>query len=152
MFLLGTSMPIRNHGGPKGDTNNEGAQLDALFSGYSLTQLIDEPTHFRENCNPSCIDLILCDQPNLVIESGARPSLDPTCKHQITFCKFNFKIPPLPSFKRHLWHFAKADHTLIERAISEFPWETQLAKDKNPNSQVELLNQTILNIMSNFCT
>ena len=52
--------------------------------------------------------------------------------------------------KRHLWHFAKADHTLVERVISELPWETQLAKDKNPNSQVELMNQTILNIMSNF--
>ena len=45
---------------------------------------------------------------------------------------------------------AKADLIVIERAISGFPWETQRAKDKNPNSQVELLNQTILNIMSNF--
>ena len=92
------------------DTNNEGARLDALFSGHSLTLLIDEPTHFRESCNSSCIDLILCDQPNLVIESGAiprppptpHPPLDPKCKHQITLCKFNFKIPPLLSFKRHL--------------------------------------------------
>ena len=79
-----------------------------------------------------------------------RSSLDQACKHQITFCKLNFKTPPLPSFKRHIWRFDKADYKLIERAVSEFPWEYHLAKASNPNLQVELLNQTILNIMSNF--
>jgi len=65
-----------------------------------------EPTHFmREECKPSCIDLILTDQPNVVMDSGVRPSLDPTVKHQITFCKINFKFPPLPNYKRKVWHF-----------------------------------------------
>ena len=135
---------------PAGDTNNEGIQLVNSFSEFDLTQLISEPTHFREQCNPSCIDLIVCDQPNLVAESGVRTSLDPTCKHQITFCKLNFKIPPLPSYKRHLWHFDKAESQLIEKTVSEFPWELHLAMNKKPTSQVNLLNQTILNIMSNF--
>ena len=60
-----------------GDTNSEGIQLNTLFSDLGLSQLISEPTHTRENCNPMCIDLILTDQPNLIMETGARPSLDP---------------------------------------------------------------------------
>ena len=41
---------------PDGDSNNEGAQLNTLFSELGLTQLITEPTHFREHCQPSCIN------------------------------------------------------------------------------------------------
>ena len=68
---------------PNGDSNNEGTQLNILFPELVLTQLISEPTHFRENCQPSCIDLMICDQPNLVSDTGVRSSLDLTCKHQI---------------------------------------------------------------------
>ena len=32
---------------PNGDSNNEGTQLNILFSELGLTQLIFEPTHFR---------------------------------------------------------------------------------------------------------
>ena len=136
---------------PDGDTNAEGVLLDNLFSELSLTQLISEPTHFmRDDCKPSCIDLILTDQPNIVLDSGVRPSLDPTVKHQITFCKINFKIPPLPNYFRKIWHFNKAKVILIQRAIAEFQWEAKLRRYPNPNDQVNLLNQCILNIMSNF--
>ena len=74
---------------PNGDSNNEGTQLNILFSELGLTQLNSKPTHFRKNCQPSCIDLIICDQPNLVSDSGVRSSLDQTCKHQITYCKLS---------------------------------------------------------------
>lgn len=90
-------MVIPKHGrgrGREGDTNAEGAKLDELFSSLNLHQLISEPTHFfRDDCLPSCIDVVLTDQPNLVLNSGVRPSLDPTVKHQMVFCKINFKIP-----------------------------------------------------------
>ena len=136
---------------PEGDNNSEGIQLDNSFSDLNLTQLISELPHFREHCTPSCIDLILSNQPNIVLESGVRPSLDPTCKHQITFCKINFKIPPAPAYIRRVWHFNKANYTLISKAISQFPWHNLLEQiADNPTLQVELLNETILNIMSNF--
>ena len=89
---------------PEGDTNPEGDLLDILFSDLNLTQMISEPTHFfRDDCKPSCIDLIVTDQPNIVLDSGVRPSLDPTVKHQIIFCKINFKIPPLPKYVGTIW-------------------------------------------------
>lgn len=90
----------------EGDTNAEGLKLDNLFS--NLTKMISEPTHFmRDTCKPSCIDLTFTDQPNLVLESGVRGSLDQSVKHQIIFCKINFKIPPLPKYVRKIWHFKR---------------------------------------------
>ena len=76
-----------------GDTNNEGLKLANTFSDLDMTQLISEPTHFRDNCNPTCIDLILTDQPNPITSCGVRPSLlDPYSKHQITFCNLNMTM------------------------------------------------------------
>ena len=73
-----------------GDTNAEGTALNSLFTELDLDQIITEPTHFfNDHSNPSCIDLILTDQPNLVMDSGVRPSLDPLVHHQMTFCKLN---------------------------------------------------------------
>ena len=136
---------------PEGQTNAVGVHLDILFSYLNLTQILTEPTHFmRDDCEPSCIYLIVTDQPRLVLDSGVRPSLDNTVKHHITFCKINFKIPPLPKYVRKIWHFNRANVDLIRRAICEFQWETNLRRYRNPNDQVDLLNKSILNIMSNF--
>ena len=112
---------------PEGDTNPEGVLLDNLFSDLNLNQIISEPTHyFNDYCKPSCIDLIVTDQPNIVMDSGVRDSLDATVKHKIIFCKINFKIPSLPKYVRKIWHFNRANEDLIKRAISTYPWETNL--------------------------
>ena len=136
---------------PEGDTNPEGVLLDNLFSDLNLNQIISEPTHFfNDYCKPSCIDLVVTDQPNIVMDSGVRDSLDVTVKHKIIFCKINFKIPSLPKYVRKIWHFNRANEDLIKRAISTFPWETNLRRHRDPNHQVNIFNHTILNIMSNF--
>ena len=82
--------------------------------------MISEPTHFREDCQPSCIDLIVCDQLNLVINSGVRSYLDETCKHQIICCKLSIKCPRIPPSKRLVWHYDKAKRDHINRAITDF--------------------------------
>ena len=129
----------------------EGILLHNLFTELNLHQLITDPTHFfRDDCLPSCIDLILTDQPNLVTESGTRSSLDPTVKHDIIFCRANFKIPSPPTYQRKIWHYNRADTNLIRRTLSEFPWESQLDSIQNPNGQVSFLNEVLLNVMSNF--
>ena len=130
--------------------HHEGTQFDILFCELGLTQMISEPTHFREHCHPSCIDLIICDQPNLVIDSGVRASLDNTCKHQITFCKLSIRTPSTPPFKRLVWFYDKANRELIKRAMPAVQWGLLLNKNPNPSAQVKLLNQTILNIITNF--
>ena len=60
------------------------------FGEMYLTQLISEPTNFTPNKNPTCIDLLITDQPNLVLDSGTRPSLDSKCHHQIVYGKINY--------------------------------------------------------------
>ena len=67
----------------EGDTNPEGREIEELTSRLGLTQLISEPTNFEPNNSPSCIDLIFTDQPNTVLDSGTKPSLDNYCHHQI---------------------------------------------------------------------
>ena len=133
------------------NTNTEGQLLDDLFTSLNLDQIISEPTHFfRDDCKPSCIDLIITDQPNLVLESGVRPSLDPSVKHQIVFSRINYRIPPPPKIKRKIWHYISADPGLIKRAIANYPWVEKLENLENPNEQVTHLTDCILNIMSNF--
>ena len=88
----------------KGDTTPEGKGIEELFSTLSLSQVISEPTNFTPNKNPSCIDLLVTDQPNLILDSGTRPSLDPKCHHQIIYGKINLKIPPPPPTERKIWH------------------------------------------------
>ena len=66
---------------------------------------LEPPTELIESlCSRSfqsgqgvCIDPVMTDQPNLVLDSGTRASLDFFCHHQITYFKVYFNIsPPLP--------------------------------------------------------
>ena len=134
----------------KGDTNAEGEAIEDLTSFLGLTQLISEPTNFEPNKNPSCIDLIFTDQPNTVLNSGTKPSLDNYCHHQLTFCRMNFSIPPPPPFQRKIWNYDRADARLIKMAVSNFPWREHLNSNPDPNWQVTSFTDKILNIMSNF--
>ena len=135
---------------PGGDTTHEGSRIEDLTTSLGLSQLITEPTNFEPNKKPSCIDLIFTDQPNLVLESGTRSSLDPFCHHQITHCRFNFKIPPPPPFSRKIWSYERANISLIRKCISNFPWEQHFSSNPDINWQVNSFTEIILNIMSNF--
>ena len=76
-----------------GDTENK---ADFFRLALVLSQIISEPTNFEPNKNPSCIDLVMIDQPNLILNCGTRASLDSLFHHQIIYCKVSFRIPPPP--------------------------------------------------------
>ena len=133
-----------------GDTTPEGKKLEESFSNLNLSQVISEPTNFTPNKNPSCIDLLITDQPNLILDSGTRPSLDSKCHHQIIYGKINFKIPPPPPSERKIWHYNRANVDAIKRSMVSFPWAQHLNLNSNPNWQVKTFHETFLNIMSNF--
>ena len=135
---------------PDGDTTAEGREIENLLSSLSLSQLISEPTNFEPNKKPSCIDLVITDQPNLVLDSGTRASLDPFCHHQITYCKVNFNIPPPPPFERNIWHYHRANTALLKKSMSSFPWLQHLNTNQDPNWQVKTFTKIFLNIMANF--
>ena len=89
---------------PDGDTTPEGTKIEELFSKLCLSQLISEPTNYEPHKNPSCIDLVVTDQPNIILDCGTRASLDSYCHHHIVHCKINFSIPPPQRFERKTWH------------------------------------------------
>ena len=62
---------------PDGDTTPEGMEIEHLLTSLGhKSQIISEPTNFEPSKNPSCIDLIITDQPNLIVDSGTRASLN----------------------------------------------------------------------------
>ena len=109
------------------------------------------PPHFQNRSGapekPSCIDLIVTDQPNIILDSGTRASPDPFCHHQIIYCKANFRMPPT-LFARKIWHFNRANTVAIKKSMTSFPWIQHLSLNSNPNWQVKTF--ILLNIMSNF--
>ena len=87
-----------------GDTTPEGKEIEELISSLNLSPMISEPTNFTPGKRPSRIDLIITDQPNLLLYSSTQASLDPKCHHQIIYGKINFNISPTPPIKRKMWH------------------------------------------------
>ena len=89
-----------------------------MFTSLGLSQVISEPSNFDPGKKTSCIDLIVIDQPNIILDSGTRASLDPFCHHQIIYCKINFRIPPPIPFERKMWHFNRANTAAIKRSMT----------------------------------
>ena len=98
----------------------------------------------------SCIDLILTDQPKLVVESGVHPSLHEHCHHQIVYGKLSVSNIALPPYTRRIWYYDKTDFVAIMESIELLNWHEHLNKIKCPNEQIKLLNEVLLNIYSNF--
>ena len=129
-------------------SNNEGVQIDSVTSTHGLEQLISEPAHILSNPS-SCIDLIFTNQPNLVVDSGTHPSLHPNCHHQIIHCKINLQVEYPPPHQRHVWNYAKTNKDAILSALQNVDWHRLFAK-KTVHQQVNLLNDIILNVFTNF--
>ena len=110
-------------GGPTGTPTMK--VTEELFSSFNLSQLISEPTNFTPHSNPSCIDLVITDHPNIVMNYGVRPSLDPKCHHQIIHCKVNVRTHSSPPSERRVWKYEDANVNAIQRSITEFPWHHQ---------------------------
>ena len=113
---------------PDGDTT-----FEKLFTKLGLSQFISEPTNFEPHKNPTCIDLVVTDQPNIILVSGTRISLDIYCHHQIDHCKVNFEIPPRLPFERKIWHFNRANSYDIKRSMTSCPWCQYLSVNTDPN-------------------
>ena len=136
---------------PDGDTTPEGSALEDLFTLLGLCQLISELNNFEPRKNPSCIDLIIItDQPNLILDSGTRPSLDLYFHHQIIYGKINFRIPPPPHFERKIWHFKRANLAAIKMSMTSFPWLQHFSLNPDHNWQVKTFTDIFLIIMLNF--
>ena len=95
------------------------------------------------------MDLIVTDQPSLVVDSGVHSTLHEI--HQITYCKLNRKIVYTPPYDRLVWDFKRPDVNAITTAINQVDWKFVFSC-KNVYQQVKIFNKTIIDIFSNFIT
>ena len=95
--------------------------LDALLESNYLTQLIDQPTNI-ESRGVSCVDLIITDLPNLIVDHGIHSSLDNFCHHQIIHGKVNVSVPSPPPYKRQVWDYSKPNKEKIRNTLLNIKW------------------------------
>ena len=126
----------------------EGSHIDSLTTTYGFHQLISDPTHLLPNSS-SCIDLIFTDQPNLAVGSDVHPTLDGNCHNQINFSKFNLMIGYPPPYQRLVWDYKKANIDSIQKALKQINWKF-LFSNRSVHQQVDILNNTLMNVFSNF--
>ena len=107
---------------------------------HGLHQIISQPTNLLPTSS-TCIDLIFTDQPNIVVNSGAHPSLHKNCHDQITLSKLNLKIEYPPPYERLVWDYKKADTNSIRKALKQVNLEF-LFQNKNVHKQGLILNKT----------
>ena len=116
---------------PDGNTTTEGTEIDNLFSYLRLSQVISVPTNFEPNKSPTCNDIVFTDQPNLILDSGTRPSPDSYCHHQITAKLVS--AYHRPRHTRERFGTITGPIAPLRRCRTTFPWIQQLNINPDPN-------------------
>ena len=93
-----------------------------LLISNHLEQLIDEPTHVRDDGSQSCVDLICADQPFAFMENGVISSLDSHSKHNIIHGTLNVSIPLPPPYKRKIWAYKTAKTEQMRADLRSVNW------------------------------
>ena len=131
----------------EGDSENEaGRFFNNFLISNNLEQLINEPTHVRDNGAQSCIDLICTDQRFTFMEIGVCSSLGSCSKHNIIYSTININIPCPPPYKRNIWDYksAKIDETRAD--LLKLNWH-DLFSYLNGDEKCLVFTDTFLDIM-----
>ena len=70
-----------------------GSTLQGLFNDHGLFQMVHQPT-FITKVARTCIDLVVTNQPNLILSTEIHPSIHTNNQHQINYTKGHLKRPP----------------------------------------------------------
>ena len=90
----------------------------------------------------SCIDLIFCNNQNLISKYGVDASIFDKCHHNIIYGKIDIRVPLQPKYVREVWDYSKADVQNIKKSIKDFNWGKTL--ESIPiDSKVDLLSETL---------
>jgi len=115
----------------------------------NLEELINEPTHIRDDGSQSCIDLICTDQPFIFNDTGVLPTLDPHSKHNIIHGTLNFNTPRPPPYKRKVWLYKSAKIDLIRKDLLNTDWHS-LFFALNVNEMTLVFTDVVLDIFSKY--
>ena len=127
--------------------NNHGRSFSNFLLSNNLDQLINEPTHVRDDGSLSCIDLVCTDQQYLFTDSGVFSSLDPASKHNIVHGTLNVDVPRPPPYKRKIWEYKKANVDNIRKELLNVNWH-ELFYNLNVHQKCLLFSDKFLDIVS----
>ena len=125
----------------------EGCILSNFLLSNNLEELINEPTHIRDDGSQSCIDLVCTYQSYIFTDTGVLPSLDPHSKHNIIHGSLNFHIPCPPPYKRKVWEYKTAKSNMIRLELSNTNWYS-LFLGLNASEMSLVFTDVLLNIFS----
>ena len=81
-----------------------------------------------------------------MIDSGVHSCLHPNCNHQIVYAKLNLEITYPPPYLPEVWHYKDAN---TDWATNGSNW-TRAFSNTSVNQKVNMLNNIILNVRSNY--
>ena len=96
----------------------EGHLLSEIVIDNSLGQLIDEPTHIRDDGTQTCIELIFTNQSYAFANVEILSHPEPQSKHLIIHGKIKFSVPCPPPYKRKVWEYNKANLAQINYELA----------------------------------
>ena len=128
--------------------NREGRIFSNFLISNNIEELINEPTHIRDDGSQSCIDLICTDQPFIFTDTRVFPSLDSHSKHNIIYGSLNFRIPCPPPYKRKIWDYKAAKNDLIRNDLLNTDWQS-LFFGLDVNEMSLVFTDALVNIISN---
>ena len=148
IILTGDSDSKAKQWWPDGEETNEGVLLNQLIESFSMTQLLDQPTHILANSS-SLIDLIITDQIDMFVDFGLLPSPRDKSHHEIIHGKLNLAAPLPPPYKRRVWDYNEANLNLIKETLSNTNWEATF-ENSTPDEAVKDSTDIILSTLSQF--
>ena len=132
----------------KGDMETrERRILSNFLLSNNVEELINEPTHIRDDGSQSCLDLVCTDQPYIFTDTGVMPSLDPHSKHNVIHGSLNFHITCPPPYKRKVWDYKTAKTNMIRQELSSTNWHS-LFLGLNASEMSLVFTDVLLNIFS----
>ena len=125
-------------------------KIESLCRQFSLSQLINEPTHYTEHSS-SLLDLVLSSTETNIIHSGvADPFLNQETRfHCPVFALYRFVKPTSRSFVREIWKYNECNYRLLHEMASSVDWSALSSEDVNEyalnvtNVLLEIVGQSI---------
>ena len=104
------------------DSGQLSANIKNLCEEFSLTQNINQPTHYTEQSSIS--DIILTTNDNHLILSGVgNPFLTQDIRYHCTiYGILNFSKPRGKSYARLTWSYDRGDYILLRQKTAQTDW------------------------------
>ena len=130
-------------------TNANGRALNTLKWSARYEQIINEPSHTENNLF-SCIDLIFCNNLNIISNYVVNLSIFEKCHHNIIFEKINIRIPLPPSYVREVWDYRKTNVKSIQKILKKYKSWVKAFGNLSVDGKVDSRNERLVNIFWNY--